>query len=88
VDFNRTGRTLTADVSRTEAGGATVTLRLDGPRGRIIGTLEVPSTGGRYEWTTVETTVRRVSGRHDLYVVFEDDGVRLDGLRFDRRRGQ
>jgi beta-glucosidase len=83
VDLSRIGGRLTAGVSKTEAGSATVALRLDDPaRGRTIGRLQVPSTGGRYEWTTVKTTVQKVSGTRDLYLVFEGDGVRLDTLRF------
>jgi Carbohydrate binding module (family 6) len=63
-----------------------VALRLDSPaNGRTIGRLQVPSTGGRYEWTSVEAAVQKVSGTRDLYLVFEGEGVRLDALQFAGR---
>jgi hypothetical protein len=77
---------MTADVYRTETGSTTVALRLDNhTNGRMIGRLQVPSTGGRYVWTSMEAAVQKVSGTRDLYLVFEGDGVRLDAFQIARR---
>jgi hypothetical protein len=60
---------------------ATVEVRLDHPtRGRPLGTVTVPATGGRYAWTDVSAALRRVGGRHDVYLVFTAP-VRLDTVR-------
>jgi beta-glucosidase len=85
VDFDRIGDEVTADVSRTASGDATIRLRLDAPDGEVIGSIDVPSTGGRHAWTTVEGDVASLSGDHDLYLVFDDE-VRVDAVDFDKHR--
>ena len=62
-------RTFTAQVARAAAGGTTLQVRLDDPvTGQLIGTVEVPSTGGVYSYTTVRATLAR-AGRRDVYLV-------------------
>jgi beta-glucosidase len=48
-----------------------VTVRLDSPTGRVLGTASVPSTGDRYAYTTVTTALAKVTGRHDVYLTFD-----------------
>jgi beta-glucosidase len=76
ADLGRRARTLTVRTSRAAAGTATVQLRLDSPRGRVVGTATVPSTGNVYAYATTAAPLSRASGRHDVYLVFGGD-VRL-----------
>jgi beta-glucosidase len=59
-------------VARVAASGAgAIVVRLGDPaHGRVIGTLPVPATGGRYAWTTVSAPLSRASGLHDVYLTF------------------
>ena len=63
-------RTFTAQVARAAAGGTTLQVRLDDPvTGPLLGTVQVPSTGGLYSYNTVRASVAGAAGRHDVYLV-------------------
>jgi beta-glucosidase len=67
-------RTATARVARAAAGTATIQVRLDNPmNGRLAGTLQVPSTGDKYSYTTSTAPLAGASGRHTVYLVFTGD---------------
>ncbi|MCR6483872.1 glycoside hydrolase family 3 C-terminal domain-containing protein [Amycolatopsis sp. OK19-0408] len=59
----------TASVSTVEP--SRVTVRLDAPTGRVVGTANVPSSGDRYTYTTVTADLAKVAGRHDVYLTFD-----------------
>jgi beta-glucosidase len=60
---------IVARVAASAAGA--IVVRLDDPvRGRVIGTLPVPTTGDRYAWTTVSAPLTRALGVHDVYLTF------------------
>jgi beta-glucosidase len=59
----------TASVSTVEP--SRVTVRLDSPSGRVLGTASVPSTGDRYAYRTVTAALAKVTGRHDVYLTFD-----------------
>ena len=65
-------------------GGATVTLRLDSQNGPVIGTARISSTGSVHDYRMFQTSVRRTSGVHDLYLCFSrvKGDVRLDWWQF------
>jgi beta-glucosidase len=66
--------TVTATVARAEAGSTSCQIRLDNPvTGRVLATVDVPSTGDKYRYTTVTAPLASVSGRHDVYLVFNGD---------------
>jgi beta-glucosidase len=76
-------RTITAQVARAAAGGATLQVRLDDPAtGALVGTVRVPSTGGVYAYTTVRAALSAATGRRDVYLVAAGD-LRLS--RFSMR---
>jgi beta-glucosidase len=52
-------------------------VRLDSPTGRVLGTAEVSSGGDVYTYATSTARLARVSGRHDVYLVFGGPGIRL-----------
>lgn len=63
-------RTFQAQVARAAAGNTTLQVRLDDPvTGPVIGTVQVPSTGGVYTYTTVRAAVTGAAGRRDVYLV-------------------
>ncbi|HAG13844.1 MAG TPA: carbohydrate-binding protein [Ruminococcus sp.] len=53
------------------AGGSALEIRLDAPDGKLIGTLDVASTGGWQTWNTQRAEIQKTSGVHDLYFVFK-----------------
>ena len=66
---------LTAKVSRTEPGEAVLELRADDPRsGPLLASLTVPSTGGRYAWTSVSVPLADgAPGVRDLHLVLRGE---------------
>jgi hypothetical protein len=85
VDFGAGAKTFSAVVSGVLKGGA-VELRLDNVDGISLGTLALPAVAKG--WKTVKTSVKPVSGVHDLYLVFKgkstDTSFRMDGWQFGR----
>lgn len=70
ADVSRGVRSFTAKVARAAAGGTTLQVRLDNPvTGRLVGTAQVPSTGGGYSYTTIRASISRADGRRDVYLV-------------------
>ncbi|GIQ64507.1 hypothetical protein PACILC2_30750 [Paenibacillus cisolokensis] len=69
ADFGDGAAAVKASVKSLGAGGA-IELRLDGPEGRLIGTLAVPATDGSDRWIETTTAVTGTEGVHDLYLVF------------------
>ena len=69
VDFG--GGTYAIDLRlAANSGGSKIEIRTDGPTGKLIGTLNVASTGGWQTWATQRADVTETSGKHDLYFVF------------------
>ncbi|MDX3189493.1 glycoside hydrolase family 3 C-terminal domain-containing protein [Streptomyces sp. MN03-5084-2B] len=48
-----------------------VTIRLDSPTGRVLGTVPVSATGDHYAYATVTAALAKASGRHDVYLTFD-----------------
>lgn len=53
------------------ASSSRVTVRLDSPTGRVLGTAPVAATGDHYAYTTVTAALAKASGRHDVYLTFD-----------------
>jgi len=67
----KTPRTFTARVASGLRGGA-IELHLDSVGGQRVAKLDVPGTGGWEQWQTLTCDfTERVSGIHDLYLVFK-----------------
>ena len=66
----KTPRTFTARVASGLRGGK-IEMRIDSLGGQLLGTLEVPATGGWEQWQTLTTDLTTiVRGHHDLFFVF------------------
>ena len=66
----KTPRTFTARVASGLRGGQ-IEIRIDSLGGKLLGTLNVPGTGGWERWQTLTTDLTAIaSGHHDLYFVF------------------
>lgn len=64
------------------AEGGMITLRVGDPLyGQPIATFPVPRTG-RYDLNAIATSLAPTRGVHDLYVVFENEGVTLSQIDF------
>ncbi|MFC7679851.1 family 43 glycosylhydrolase [Paenibacillus sp. GCM10028914] len=68
-----------ASVASTTVG--TIEIRQDSPVGDVIGTLEVTPTGGANQWKTLKTTVKPVTGVHNIFFMFKAGGK--DSFRMD-----
>lgn len=74
ADFGSSGaKTFKANVASTVGGK--IEIRLDSATGTLVGTLNVPSTGGTQTWQEVETTVSNTTGVHKLFLVFTGSGT-------------
>ena len=85
VDFGSRGaRAFSMIAAAAAQAGCTVTLRLDGSNGPVVGTLNVKSTGSADKYGTFTTKVRGATGVHDLYLCFSraQGDVRLDWWQF------
>lgn len=84
VDFGAGTAGCRASVSRTGAGPAGLTLRLDDPlAGPVIGTVTASCADGRYAWSEAGTPLSGAAGVRDLYAVFDASGVNLRTLVFE-----
>ncbi|WP_200978095.1 glycoside hydrolase family 43 protein [Echinicola sp. 20G] len=72
VDFRDKGPTeFTARVGTVHNGNVSLEIRLDSLDGELMGTVNVPLTGGDDRWSLVSTKVAQVDGKHDLYFIFK-----------------
>ncbi len=62
---------------------AKIELRIDSRTGPVIGTLDVPSTGGWSTWASASCSVSNASGIHNLYMNFVGGGNNLHWWQFD-----
>ncbi len=54
----------------SETKGGKIEVRLGAPDGKLVGTCDVPNTGGAQKWQTVSCKVTGFTGVQDLYLVF------------------
>ena len=68
---NKIPRTFTARVASGLRGGQ-IEIRIDSIGGKLLGTVNVPGTGGWEQWQTITTDLTAIaSGHHDMYFVFK-----------------
>jgi len=73
ADFGSTGaKRFKANVASTSGGK--IEIRLDSVSGTLVGTLNVPNTGGIQNWKEVETTISGATGVHKLFFAFTGSG--------------
>ncbi|MWC27829.1 glycoside hydrolase family 3 protein [Paenibacillus sp. MMS18-CY102] len=68
-----------ARVASVERGGR-IEVRLGSAEGTVVGSAEVPATGGAQAWTTVTAALQGAVGRQDVYIVLAGD-VRLSWVQ-------
>lgn len=86
VDFGTIGASsFTASVASPQAG-RTIEIHLDSPTGTLIGTLEVPNTGGFQAWEEVTIPVDVTTGLHNVYFTFSG-GFNVDYWSFSEASG-
>ena len=83
VDFRKKGASkFSARIGTTHSENVSMEIRLDTKDGALLGTVNVPMTGGNDKWTLRTIDVKKVSGIHDLYFVFKGE-ARTDIMYFD-----
>lgn len=69
IDFDKG-----ADGIRIRAGsntiGGIIEIRLDSINGTLAGSCQIDGTGGWHTWETVEYSIKKIVGKHDLYFKF------------------
>ena len=68
------------------AYGGKIEIHLDQPNGELIGTCNVPRTGGWQKWDTVSCSVEEAKGVRALYLVFKGAGDKFVIPEFDPER--
>lgn len=72
VDFREKGPSeFIARVGTTHNGNVSMEIRIDGLDGEMLGTVDIPLTGGDDRWALVKTGVKKVAGVHDVYFIFK-----------------
>ena len=72
--------TFTARVAKESPGAGRIEVRLDSPRGPLLGSAQFAATGDRYRYAPVTAELARPAGRRDVYLVLSG-GVRLASFR-------
>lgn len=72
LDFGKNGAS-EFKVNAASAIGGKIEIRLDSPEGTLIGTAEVPATGGEDTYKTVSCKVDNVTGVKNVFLVFRGD---------------
>ncbi|QDP41106.1 glycoside hydrolase family 3 protein [Radiobacillus deserti] len=66
----------------SEQTGGTIELRLDHPkRGKVVATISVPNTQGLQKWKNVNVEMKRLKGKHDVYLTFKGN-MAVDSFSF------
>jgi hypothetical protein len=80
VDFGEDSTEVLLRAASVTQGGS-VEVRLDGPEGSLLGTADVPNTGGWQVWRTFTAAIAPTSGHHKVCLVFKgrvDEAVDTD----------
>ncbi len=70
VKFKKNTTELELRVASASEGGV-IEIRKDGPEGELLGSCEVANTGGWQSWKTRKATIKPLSGRQALCLVFK-----------------
>ena len=84
IEFNQVNLNGTSTFScRTASAnsGGTISVYLDNPNGTLIGTVQVPVTGGWQNWSTTTIPLSGASGYHNVYLVLSS-GFNVEWLNF------
>ncbi len=72
VDFGEKGAVkFTAQLGISNDSGAIMEVRLDSREGLLVGSVQVPMSGGDGKWGLVAIDVEKISGVHDVYFIFK-----------------
>lgn len=69
VDLGQASEELEIRAASATSGGM-IDVRLGGPKGELLGSCRVPSTGDWQSWTSVKAKIKPTNGVHDLTLVF------------------
>ncbi|GGF22498.1 pectinesterase family protein [Flavobacterium limi] len=81
IDFGSGAGSFLARASTAGTGG-TISIRLGGTSGTVIGTCTVTPTGGWQAYSNFTCPVSQISGIHDVYLVFEGGSGYLYNLNY------
>lgn len=70
INFGRGSESLNFRIG-ANAGGSSIEVHIGSPEGKLIGTMEVNSTGGWQKWSTQKCNISKTTGVNDVYLVFK-----------------
>lgn len=70
IDFGDGAESINLRIG-ANSGGNSIEIRLGTPDGKLIGSLDVGSTGGWQNWETQKCNIEKTSGLNDVYFVFK-----------------
>jgi hypothetical protein len=83
---NLSGITSFAARVASPSGGSTITIHTGSPTGTVIGTAQVPATGGWQNWTTAYCSVSGTGGTQNVYLVYTT-GMNIEWFAFQSVSG-
>ncbi len=83
VNFGNGDDIFQARVSSTSNSGGTIEIRIDSIDGNLAGSLSVPDTGSADVYRMIESSVKGVTGNHDLYLKFTGGGSEASMFNID-----
>ncbi len=81
VDFGEGATTVETRVASQNSNGQ-IEIRLDSLNGTLVGTINIPATGGDESFQTISTAVSGATGIHDLFFVFKTGGFYFNWWKF------
>ncbi|MBU2929859.1 carbohydrate-binding protein [Winogradskyella psychrotolerans] len=83
IDFGNSADSFPFRVSvATPKDGGRIVLRLNDPKGTIVGTIPIAATGGWDNYKTISTTINGIRGKHKLYLCYEGEAKNLFNLNW------
>lgn len=79
VDFGSGTETVEIRAAAAPGAGGLIELRLDSIEGAIIGSCEIPVTGGAQEWRTFAVGIKKTAGKKTLSLLFKQKPVPKPG---------
>ena len=84
VDFGLNGcAKITINGSNNNSYSQIIDVRLDSPTGELVTTLEFQPTGSWSEYKSQTFDIPRISGLHDLVLVFQNGSIALNSFWFE-----
>ena len=70
IEFGKSAQPFAFRVKVAASQGGTIVLRVNSPKGTVIGSIPVPATGGAEDFQVLSTTLNRIRSAQNIYLCF------------------